>query len=105
MLNEIYKNSNRDQAAHIPVKLALIGCDLAAAEDVGVPFQFQAAEIDRLAQLEHDRFVDERRLTEPDHPALRPWEKLPAQERQKDIDMVEVLPALLSEVGLGIVRR
>jgi hypothetical protein len=41
-LDEIYRNSSRDQAAHIPVKLALIGCDLAPIDARSADFRFQA---------------------------------------------------------------
>ena len=111
-LDEIYRDSNRDQAAHIPVKLSAIGCDLAPmspGEDHNTftfrePEDGQVGEVDILARLEHERWMDERRLRQPHHAAMLPWKDLRDEEKQKDYDAIRALPELLEGVGLKIIR-
>lgn len=116
-LDEIYRDSNRDQAANIPVKLAAIGCDFAPLGPGESPSSFKfrgtepsadgadkIGEIEKLARMEHERWMDERRLRQPHHPALLSWENLPLLEKQKDLAAIEALPELLHKVGLKIVR-
>ncbi|MGC8786938.1 MAG: NAD(P)-binding protein [Anaerolineae bacterium] len=60
-LPEDLKESNRCQADHILVKLKAIGCGIAPLTDWDAEkFQFTAEEVERMAQMEHQRFVEER---------------------------------------------
>src|SRR5207249_3420076 len=62
-LREDLKESNRRQADQIPEKLRRIGCGYApVAGRKPTPVDFTAPEIETLAEMEHDRFVAERRL-------------------------------------------
>ncbi len=87
-LDESLRASNRDQATDIARKLASIGCEAAPAKQArSEPVQFEPGEIEMLARLEHDRWVEERlrqgwrpgprrEVAEKRSPYLVPWEEL-----------------------------
>jgi hypothetical protein len=116
-LPEQLRDSNRDQADHIVEKLEAIGCTVEPARDgAAAPFSFTQAEIERLAELEHDRWVAERRAAgwtqgvERDvankvTPYLVSWDELSEEVREWDREPVRRIPELLAGVGLEIRRR
>ena len=115
-LGEDYKYSNRHQAGHIGEKLRAIDCVLAPLTDWDAEdFPFRAEEVERLAKMEHERFVDERRSRgwregprDPDartSPYLGSWEELPPKIQDRDRDAVLALPRILARAGFQIVRR
>jgi hypothetical protein len=104
-LEAVFQNSNREQAAHIPLKLAAVHCELVPrGERAGAAFEFRADELEQLARMEHARWMEERRLAQPQHPDLRPWEELPPDEQQKDRDAALAIPELVASAGLAIRR-
>ncbi|MDR1271541.1 MAG: AAA family ATPase [Clostridiales Family XIII bacterium] len=115
-LSEQYKNDNRWQAEDIPGKLALIDCafDLGDAPYPTV-YDFTEDEATLLAEREHARWMkgkeaagwkpgpvrdDEKKI----HNLLVPFEKLPPDEKQKDIDVAKNIFALLKKAGLRVYR-
>ena len=61
-LDESFKESNRGQARHIAVKLNDIGCQIVPLRDWGaIDFTFTDEEVEKLAEMEHDRWWDEKR--------------------------------------------
>lgn len=102
-LDDRFKKSNREQAASYPILLAAVGCNF----EEGAPdksFSFSDNEIKILAQMEHDRWLQERRLLQPSHPDLVPWSKLPQEEQDKDIRTIKAIPEILGTVGLKVIR-
>lgn len=113
-LSEALKDSNRSQAEDILRKLDAIGCVVS----VGMPldgFAFTGPELERLAEMEHRRWVAERRRNgwtlgstrDPDRrvtPWLMPYDELPEEIREYDREAVRAIPDLLRELGLGIRR-
>lgn len=110
-LPEELRESNRDQAAHVAVKLAAIGQVIGPlAEWDGSPRTFTDAELETMARLEHDRWVRERRRggwrpgvrdsARRTTPYLVSWEQLPEPIRERDRIFVRQLPDLLASVGL-----
>jgi hypothetical protein len=113
-LNENMREANRAQARAIVRKLASIG----ARVEPGPPsagFSFTDAEVERLAQAEHRRWVAQRREAgwtyaavrdnrRKRHPMIIRWQKLPESERDKDRDAVRHIPDVLARVGLRVVR-
>jgi replication-associated recombination protein RarA len=59
-LDEANKNSNRNQALQIPEKLQKIHYDFLPAVGEVQDFQFSPDEIEILAEMEHDRWMNER---------------------------------------------
>jgi hypothetical protein len=114
-LPEGMRESNRRQADHIGVKLRAIGCDVEPLDEWDAdPFEFSPEEVERLAGMEHARWMDERlsqgwRLGARDdarrlHPDLVPWEQLSEPTRDYDRGAVLHIPELLAQVGLQVRR-
>ncbi|MCI0856651.1 MAG: NAD-binding protein, partial [Chloroflexi bacterium] len=60
-LPETLKESNRDQASHIAVKLSAVGCAIIPWADWdAASFKFTPEEVERLAKMEHERWNAER---------------------------------------------
>lgn len=117
-LPETLKNANRDQAAHLRIKLRVIGCDLEpATEGDGSrqPFEFTPTEFEQLAELEHDRWVAQRLadgwqydptkdLDRKLSPHLVPWDELDQGVKDLDRDVIRHLPETAALAGYEIVR-
>lgn len=114
-LPETLRESNRNQVEHIRVKLEAIGCDIAVTNDWDVqPFHFSEKEVDSLARMEHERWIDERLRSgfrygttkdqKKTHPDLVPWEQLPEEAKEKDRDTVHQLSELLAQAHYQIYR-
>jgi hypothetical protein len=115
-LPESYKNENRRQAKDIPEKLKAIGY----AFDFGdAPYpaveSFTEEETKKMAVYEHDRWIESRKKDgwiygekrdneNKKHPLLVPFEKLPKEEQQKDIDAAKNIFGLLKRAGLRVYR-
>lgn len=116
-LPETLKRSNRDQARHIGVKLAALGCGIEPlAHGSAEPFSFSAEEQELLSRMEHDRWwrdreadgwtlAPEKDVERKKSPYLIPWEELPEEIRGYDRDTVRGLPVFLAEAGFRIVRK
>jgi hypothetical protein len=115
-LPEHFRESNRDQAAHIAVKLRAVGRTLgpiADWRDARLPFP--PLEVEAMARLEHDRWMAERRRVgwrpgprDPQRrttPYLVPWEELSEAVRDRDRLFIRRLPELLASVGLQALSR
>ena len=132
-VNESRRESSRDQARDIPVKLRMIGCAIAPLRDWGAKdFTFSPAEIDVLAIAEHERWNRDRiasgwtlidlptaddpqqakRLLEEARqrnqtPYLLPWDAL--SQRYPDVAefdrmFVREIPSILAAAGLQVIR-
>jgi voltage-gated potassium channel Kch len=113
-LPEQFKMSSRREADHIPIKLRLCGLDMEASAAPEI-IEFRPAEIERIAQLDHQRWLIERRLlgwkygsVRSDaariHPLLVPWSELPPEMRRMNMARMTALPQILARAGLEIVR-
>lgn len=114
-LSEDLREANRDQAADIGRKLALIGCLLTVRTGDEPLYAFGDGELDALARLEHERWTAERLRSGwrhgPDldraslrHPDLVPWARLSEPSRDKDRRAVLAIPEILADAGLAVVR-
>lgn len=116
-LPERFRDANRHQADHILPKLRAIGCDAVPATSAPVPaFAFQPSELAMLSRVEHRRWNAERRVAgwrfapvrrdeAREHPSLISWDELSESERDKDVQAVQAIPAVLARAGLAIRRR
>jgi uncharacterized membrane protein len=113
-LPEEFKESNRAQARQIGEKLAVIGCLMVPAFDPTLGFAFEDDELQLLARLEHERWMDERTAqgyelgpARYDHvrPDLVPWERLSDEARAMNIQAVRRIPDMLARVGFQVLRN
>ncbi|WP_298501631.1 RyR domain-containing protein [uncultured Methanobrevibacter sp.] len=110
------KIANIRQARSIPLKLSIIGCELADMSDERPAIEeFLEDEILDLAIFEHEEWCEEKIGTgwtygeEKDvnnlvTPYLVPWEELSEEIQQYDIDPVKNIPSLMKSIGLKVVR-
>ncbi len=113
-LPESLRESNRDQAAHIGAKLAAIGCAIAPLTDWDADRQtFDEADVERLAELEHERWVDQRvrdgwtagpkDVEKKVSPYLIPWAQLSDDVKEWDRRAVRGIPGFLARAGYQVV--
>jgi voltage-gated potassium channel Kch len=107
------RDANLAQAAHIGVKLEAINCAVIPESATAPDFAFTAAETEFLAEMEHLRWMLERRaqgyVQGPakegrQHPDLIDWQYLSDSTRDKDRDVIRELPAILKDAGFQILR-
>ncbi|MBN2576063.1 MAG: hypothetical protein JXP73_15985 [Deltaproteobacteria bacterium] len=114
-LNEDLRNSNRQQASYMVRILETEGFRVGKPTGKTAPVtKFTPSEIERMAELEHGRWVVERlangwRLGPRDdkrklHLALVPWKELPEETRNYDRNAVRAFPEVLAVQGLVITR-
>lgn len=114
-LDEALKESNRDLAGHVGVKLRAVGCSLAPLRDIErADFRFDDDELEQLAELEHERWVAERRrsgwtegprdLEARTSPYLVSYDQLSDEVKEQDRAMVRGMPRFLARAGFEIVR-
>lgn len=126
LLPDEYKESNRQQVRHLPVKLALLGLDLArdregdseiaSAKWPPQPGDPLSAAFEALSRLEHARWCIERlslgyqhglRRQDRDeggeltHPDLVPYDELPDSVKAFDVSVVENIPRVLASAGFA----
>ena len=115
MLSEEIKESNRSEADHIGLKLQSIGCDIAPLTEWDEePFAFAEEEVDKLAQMEHERWLAERRAQgwtygprDPEkktNPNLLEWTQLPDSGKEFNRQDAASIPALLARAGFQVYR-
>jgi len=116
-LPEPVKESNRRQTDHIGLKLKAVGCGIAPLTDWdAAEFDFAPEKVERMAQMEHERWCDDLRREgwkhaagpknpeKKTHPALVPWEALPEADKETNRASVRELPAFLARAGLQVYR-
>jgi TrkA family protein/RyR domain-containing protein len=117
-LSEDLKDANRHFADGIGAKLQAVDCGVVPAPLTasGDGASFTTDEVEKLARIEHDRWVHDKERAgfrygpERDdelrtHPLMVPWEELAEEEREKDRNPIRELPRILARVGLEIQRH
>lgn len=117
-LPDTLKESNRHQAAHIEVKMKAIGCGIQPLNDwEAASFRFEPGEIELLAELEHQRWMEERLqngwkynpgpkdIAKKTSPHIVPYEELSWELKELDRNMIRNLPSFLARAGFQIYRR
>lgn len=113
-LDESFRDSSRQQADHIPVKLRAVGCEPVAGGGAR-PFTFTEEEVETLARVEHSRWNAERLLSgwtlgdRADKPLkispyLVDWDDLADDIREYDREAVREIPRVLERAGWSIRR-
>lgn len=115
-LNPDLRDSNRQQADHISVKLRAIGCHGAEPGRAGNAVKsFTDDEVETLARMEHARWNAERFLggwtpgprdaEKKTSPYLVEWDDLPENIKEYDRQAVREIPRLLEFVGQRVFRN
>lgn len=118
ILDDDYKDANRQQADHIPIKLRAIGCEAAPLSDPRPAVtEFEPHEVELLAEMEHARWNAERLLKGWTHgprskndeartnPHIVSWADLPENIRDYDFEAVKLIPSLLARENQKVCRR
>jgi voltage-gated potassium channel Kch len=116
-LSEDSKDSSRQSADHIPVKMRAIGTVVSDLQQNKDPITDMSKWIDLLSKIEHNRWFAEKTLAgwvptkdkggkkdpvKKEHPDLVPWKDLLPAEQRKDIFMISAIPECLRVVGKGV---
>jgi hypothetical protein len=118
-LRDDFRESNRQQADHMAIKMRAIGCAIVAASAPGDAVTvFPRDEVESLAELEHRRWNAERLLsgwrhgTKTDkqrriHENLVAWDLVPDNVQEYDREAIKNIPWLLAKVSpkMKVVRR
>ena len=105
-LSEPYRDSNRQQARSLPRALQLDGrrrYDIVQAHRKGAePFAFPPEDLERIARNEHERFLEERKRMEPNHPDLVAWKDLTEESKEVVRQQIREWPQVLASVDLTL---
>jgi len=97
-------------------KIRAIGCDILPMTDwTANEFSFAQNEIEYLAEMEHDRWMDAMRdegfsfgsirdEQKKKHPRMVPYRDLPENEKKKDRETVRMIPHYLALIDFQIYR-
>jgi serine phosphatase RsbU (regulator of sigma subunit) len=109
------KISNLDNAAHIPTKLLSIGYRIRPAKKGyrQVSLSLSEDEVETMSRVEHLRWCWERRLNgwrygqirdtaRKTHPSLINYNDLEETEKDRDRELVKLIPAFLKDIGFEI---
>jgi hypothetical protein len=117
-LDTSLRDSNRQQADHIPIKLRAVGCEMGAPDEARRARRvtaFAGDEVATLARMEHSRLVAERKLggwkygPERDvekkiSPHLVAWSALSDQMKATHVHVAESVPEMLEAIGKWVYR-
>ena len=114
-LSEDNKEKNRNNVSDIPNKLASVGYAMVHTRGNETPGKFQNDEIDKLAKMEHERWVQEKLnngwhyakktdKTAKLHKCLISWEKLSESEKEKDRTLVKGINKILAKAGYTMIK-
>lgn len=104
-LQDYEKSSNRAVLTGSPVGYAMEGLDWVISDDP-VVMEFNQDRVERLAALEHRRWVDhQRRNGRPEHTFVVPWRKLEPDKKEYDRAIVRALPHLLAHAGIQLAEQ
>lgn len=107
------KESNTAQARHVGTKLDAIGCVIVPESSLLPEFRFTDKEIERLATMEHERWMQDRAAhgisfgpdrDDKHHPDMVEWARLDEVTKGKDRDVIWNLPDVLRQAGFQILR-
>lgn len=115
LIPESMQEDNRNAADHMDYKLVRIGYR-ASVPRTNIPIELPAAAVEKLAAIEHARWIaaknvdgirygpvrdDEKGL----HPDMKPYCDLDESAREKDRDQIRQIPALLHLAEQGVQRE
>ena len=114
-MSKTLKESNRSQAAHIPIKLKAVGYGMRPSGKNPKPINLTKKQVEEFARMEHERWVnvyesagwiygskrdDSRKI----HNCFLPWDKLTDDIKDWDREAVKEIPALLDAAGFEVCK-
>ena len=112
-LPDLLKEANTAQARHIGTKLDAISCVLVPESSLLPEVTFTVSEVERLAELEHQRWMQNRAehgigygsdRDDKHHPDMVEWGRLNGPTKEKDRDVIWNMPDILRQAGFQILR-
>ncbi|HEY97797.1 MAG TPA: ATPase [Dehalococcoidia bacterium] len=114
-LPEDEKEQNRDNVRDIQNKLASVGYALLPARSNETPGEFSEEEVEKLAEMEHERWMRHKLETgwkyarrtnkaKKLHKDLVPWHELSSIEQEKDRVLVRGIPRIVNKAGYAMVK-
>lgn len=115
-LSDHLKETNREQADHIHVKLGMIGCELVPKPERVVDVcEFTEEEVRRLAPVEHQRWLEQLQAEGwtwgekkneqlKTNPSILPWSELPDEVKGYNYDAIRRIPTVLARADFEIHR-
>lgn len=114
-LPEDEKEQNRNNVGDIQNKLASIGYAMLSARGNEPSGVFSEDEIEKLAEIEHERWVQQKldmgwkhakstNKSKKLHKDLVPWRDLSHAEKEKDRVLVRGIPRIIEKAGYSIVK-
>ncbi len=114
-LPDTLKYSNVRQAKDIVGKLKEVNCYIAEYSDANQVLEFTQDEIEYLAKIEHDSWINERlnngwvygdskNVELKTSPYIKPYEKLPEKIKDLDREPIKNIVPLLDEVNIKVYR-
>jgi hypothetical protein len=114
-LSEDDKEQNRDNVRDIPNKLASVGYVMLPARSSEAPAKFLSDEIEKLAEAEHNRWMQEKLDTgwqyaattdkaRKLHRRLVSWRELSENDKDKDRALVRGIPRIIAKAGYTMVK-
>ena len=110
--------ANQRAAAHLDVKLRVVGLSREQSEQNGEPRPLSLPDeaIELLSKIEHRRWMADKYLcgyvygperddARMQHPDLKPWEALSESDRDKDRHNILQIPQLLAMLGQAIAQK
>jgi len=115
-LPEEEKEQNRNNVRDIPNKLENIGYTLLPTRSNEAPSEFSDNEVERLARMEHERWMQQKidtgweyaattDKTKKLHQSLVPWDELPPDEQEKDRILVKNIPKIIAKAGYTVFKQ
>jgi hypothetical protein len=115
-LNTEFREASRSQAANIKRSLNKCGYSIVSRTDWDAPLmEFSQEELENMAEMEHDRWWDERvkrgwkpgprNLENKTSPYLIPYDQLDERTKGYDRDFVKLYPEILAMVDLSVRKR
>jgi hypothetical protein len=118
-LDSELRAQNRDQAANYVNLLSSIGaCATGSLTEADEPFSFTPAEVEFLAEKEHQRWEEQKRrsgwtlgdldgkqdVARKKHPDMKPYSELSLESKNKDRKAVLEIPVLLASLNFDVMR-
>jgi hypothetical protein len=115
-LSEDYRKPNLEQADWYRAYLEAVDCGFVPTKaDKPNQVKFTPAEVEKLAQMEHERWCAEKRSSgyvfgpskndeTKAHPCMVPWDQLSEEEKEKDRQVVRALPQRMAAAGFETYR-